>query len=370
MALQLLNYPSLQAQVGLVTGIVNYKGPGGQSSRWGIDQVGEIWQGSRQYQNKLLVTTSSPLVGSVAIQLAVQAYSNVLLGNYYVFPLAELSAYDILGATEQDTGSFAQSVATEQVEEDGKQWIVTIDYGPFDIQHELGTSYIMYGSFTPLDFPPVVKWSTAKYHRSYPTDCLGYPFINTAGDPLENPPQREESTQSLRLILWNSTYDEPFAQSFRDTMNQDTFLGFAPTYVKCKDIDGERIYTADYGYVWRIVYDFEIRQIAIIIPTNATVPEAGQTFTYGWQEPVLNLGYRAFGGATGAVGPIAPIVIGQVPITSPVILNQNGTYTTPANVAAVQAQQGNQQLFLIFSNFPYSTFANLNIDQNILTENQ
>ena len=369
MSLPLINNPSVVYSPGAITSIVNAKEPGAQMARFGIDQIGEIWQGSRIYQNRMRVITTNPQFGPLAVLNAIQSFCGVVLGNYYVFPLPEIGVgAGVFTASEQDTGSFAQAMGAEQTEEDALQWIVTIDYGPFDIVHQLGNSNVQYASFTPLDFPPVVKWSTAKYHRSYPTDVNGNWFINTAGDPLENPPQREESTQNLRLILWNGTYDEPFAQTFRDTINLDTFLGFSPSYVKCKDIDGERIYTSDYGYVWRIIYDFEIRLITITIPKTST--SAAVTYQYGWQDLVLNLGYRAFGGATGVAGPLAPIVVGGIPVLSPMLLNQDGTCTVVTDRAQVVTLQDNVQLFLTFNNFPGSTFANLNISQTILTENQ
>jgi hypothetical protein len=361
MPLPLLNNPSIVGAAGVVESITNVQEPGGQSGSWGIDQVEQLWQGSRVYQNRMRLVTTHPYVGFLACVQAIQDLG-ISIGNYYEFPLPELSLSPVF-PTEQDTGSFLQRISGEQETDDARQWIFTFDYGPFDIVHELGSSNITYGSVTPLDFPPVVRWSTAKYHRAYTSDVNGNPFINTAGDPLENPPQREESTQCLTLILWNPTYDEPYAQSFRDTINSDVFLGFNPGIVKCKDIDGERLYTSDYGYVWRIKFEFEMRQIVL-------TDNLGRTTTYGWQDLVLNAGFRAFGGATGQPGALLPIIIGQVPVTSPILLRANGTAIIPGAPADVAALNGNQAIFLIFNNFPISEFAGLNIDQNILTQNQ
>jgi hypothetical protein len=357
MPLPILNFPSITGIAGIVYSISSIQDSGAQACSWGIDQVEQIWQGSRSYTQRLRVLTTNAYVGSIAVINALQSLG-IVLGSPYAFPLTSF------GATEIDTGSYLQRIIPEMETEDGTSWIVTLEYGPFCIWHELGNSNINYGSFTPLDFPPIVRWSTNKYHRSYPTDINGYPFRNTAGDPLENPPQREESTQCLTLILWNSDYQEPFAQSYRDTINSDVFLGFDPTFVKCKDIDGERLYTSDYGYVWRIKYEFEIRRILV----NGI---DGAQIVYGWQDLVLNAGFRAFGGANGLVGaPLLPIIIGTVPVTSPMILNQDGTCDVPGNPQDIRNQVGDQTLYLAFNNFPSSEFAGLNIDQNILTNNQ
>lgn len=361
MPLPLLNNPSIIGSAGSIYSITNIQEEGGQSATWGIDQVEQIWQGSRLYQNRLRVLTTHAYVGPAAVLSALVGVG-VVLGASYVYPLPEIS-FNSVFPTEQDTGSFIQLINVQQETEDGKQWVVTIGYGPFDIWHELGNTNATFGSFNPLDFPAIVRWQTAKYHRYYPQDINGFPYINTAGDPLENPPEREESTQCLTLILWTPTYSEPFAQSYRDTVNSDAFLGFPPNTVKCKDIDGERFYTSDYGYVWRVKYEFEIRQLVL-------TDQNGISTTYGWQALVLNAGYRAFGGATGVAGPIAPIVLGGIPVANPVILQPDGTYIAPANFGVVQGLQGLQALYLTFQNFPMSVFANLNIDSSILMDNQ
>jgi hypothetical protein len=364
MPLPLLNNPSIIASVGTVFSITNYQDAGGQGATWGVDQVEQVWQGARTYRNKLRVITTHAYVGPAAI-LSSLVGIGVVLGNYYVYPLAELNGSGAATfATEQDTGSFIQIIDVEQDPnaDDARQWIVTVSYGPFDIQHELGTSNATFGSFTPLDFPLIIRWGTNKYHRYYPQDSQGNPYRNTAGDPFDNPPPREESTQLLTIIDWAPNYSEPFAQTFRDTTNSDTFLGFNPQTVLCKDIDGERIYTADYGYVWRIVFQFEIRQITIVTSSGS--------IGYGWQEPILNSGFRAFGGAGGGGGALAPILIGGQPISSPVVLNQNGTYTVPVNQGAVTPTTGDQTAYILFQPYPTSTFADLGIPPDILTQNQ
>jgi hypothetical protein len=144
-----------------------------------------------------------------------------------------------------------------------------------------------------------------------------------------------------------------------DTINDDMFLGFPPLAVKCKDIDGERVYKLDYFYVWRIKLEFEIRLLTIMVNGNPT--------GYGWQSLILNSGFRAFGAGGG---PLAPIIVGGVPVASPVLLDPDGTYKPPGNNADVQARIGDSKYWLPFLNFPASVFANLGINPDILTRNQ
>ena len=360
MSLALLNYPSVLG-FGTIASITNVMDSGAQQASWGIDQIDGSYQGSRLYTNVLRILTSSGYVGPVQIMENLIGL-NIVLGQSYVFPIPEYGLNAKPGSffpIEQDTGSFIQRIELTQDADDGRSWVARIEYGPYDIWHQLGNTNIAYGSILPTDMASIVRWSTAKYQRYYPTDVNGNPFINTCGDPLENPPFREESTQCLTIIQNEAQYIEPFAQSFRDTINSDTFLGFNPLMVKCKDIDGYRVYSADYGYYWPTKYEFEIRVIA--------VTAGGTTQLFGWQDLVLNAGFRAFGGATGVAGPLAPIVVGGVPVASPMQLNADGTCTVAAPGPPVALPQS---YYLVFQNYPTSIFGNLNIDQDILTTNQ
>lgn len=367
MPLDLLYHPAITAFYGVVVSCTNVMEPGSQGLAWGIGQEG-VYQGQRTYQNRLRIITTHAYVGPVAIMNFLLG-QGVVIGATYVYPIPEFG----IGAnglsflpSETDEGSFLQSVTLEPEGEDGKQWIATLNYDIFCIPHECGTTNIQYCSFDPTDFPYVVQWGTQKYHRYYPTDATGKPFLNAAGDPFQDQPAREESTQILTLINWAGDYDEPFNQTFRDTCNYDEFLGFDQYTVRCKDIDGERVYTADYGYVWKIKYEFEIRVIAIRVPGQ-------QPQYHGWDDLILNAGFNAFGGATGAPGPKAAILINGIPPSQPQVLNQNGTIAlppatvTPAQIAALL---GNPNIYLQFFSYPTSIFANLGIPPTILTDNQ
>jgi hypothetical protein len=368
MSLPLLNNPQPLTQVGTVVDVRNKQDPGSQGLVWAVEPVDGIPQGARTYINTLQVITSHAYVGPIAVLNFLEGLG-VYLGASYLFPLPEFGINTTaFGPTEQDTGSFIQQInlTQDQSADDARQWICSLAYGPYDIVHELGNSNIAYGSFTPLDFPSVVKWTTAKYHRYYPTDVNGNPFINAAGDPLLNPPMREESTQILTIILWTPSYSEPFAQSYRDTTNSGTFLGvFEPNTVKCKDIDGRRVYTSDYGYVWEVKYEFEIRRIVISAYNGGGTP-----VIHGWEDLCLNVGFNCFAGAIGAGGALTKILINGQPPSAPVLLNPDGTYTPAASHAALGNLNANQSVYIQFQNYPQSDFDQLNIDPSILTDNQ
>jgi hypothetical protein len=354
MGLIFLLGPSVPNPVGTVTQIVNAKQTGAQGMHWSFQQTGGWYQANRQYTNTLRVFTSSPFVGPIQVQQAVLGIGCVQ-GAYYRFPLPELNPPTAeltppTSPTEIDTGSFAQTIEIKQDADDARQWIVTIQYSSFDVAHEFGSSNTQNGSINPLEMAPEVHWSSAKFDSVYPTDLTGQPFRNTVGDPLENPPPREESRQVLNFTRNEAIYIESWAQQYRDSCNSDTFLGFSPYQVKCKDIQGKRIYTADYGYFWQVTYEFEFRIVNI-------VNQDGSVTTYGFEDLVLNTGLRKLGDD----GKPAQITIGGSLITSPILLDQDGKPITDPTVSPV---------YLVFRNYSTNPFAFLNIPDDILTTNQ
>jgi hypothetical protein len=117
-----------------------------------------------------------------------------------------------------------------------------------------------------------------------------------------------------------------------------------------------------------------MRQVTI----NYTPQSGGPAVknVYGWQDLVLNASYYAFGGATGALGPILPILVNGQPVSHPMILNQDGTCTLispfPNVVGTIPVQnlKGNQALFIPFYNYPYSDFDDFNFPPDMLSTNQ
>lgn len=358
-----LGGPTVGNPVGAVTKIVNAKQQGATGMHWSFEPQGGFYVANRRYTNTLRVITNSQYVGSIQVQQAVLGIGAVQ-GATYRFPLPELNGDAGLPAVpcETDTGSFCQSIEIAQDQEDGKQWLITIQYASLDINHEMGNSQTQNGTVNPLEAAPKVHWSSAKYLVNYPLDVNGLPFINTVGDPLEDPPQTEETRQVLHFARNEEDYNDSWAQQFRDTVNSDTFLGWNPGQAKCRDIQGERQYSTDFGYYWEVSYEFEFRIGSTIVvdqTDNFGAPIGTASNTTGWTERVLNSGLRQLAGGTGAP---QQILIDGALVTSPVPLQQNGVYT-PITATV-------PPYYLDFTLYPSSPFAQLNIPQNVLTQSQ
>lgn len=375
MPLILLTGPELGDTVGEILSVTNVQKSGSQGLVWAYEQQGGIMTNTRRYTNTLRVVTSSALVGPIQIQQFLIGIGAVQ-GVTYRFPLPEYNR--VVNAntpalppnpTEIDTGSFLSTLTFAQETEDGCQWLCTFNYGPFNVGHEVGTTDAASGASNPIESVPEVDWSHEIHETAYVQDVNGLPFRNTVGDPLENPPKREESRQTLSFTRNEATYNETYAQQYVLKTNSDTFLGFAPNQARIKSITGKRTYSTDYGFYWRVSYVFEFRVLAFIFPaTFDPIDElAGGsdsiTITYGFEELVLNEGFRQ----VGADGKIAPILVGGQPISAPMALDEGGS---PINNDVDLNGQLEEPFYLIFNNYSQIPFADLNIPTDVLTTNQ
>lgn len=355
--LQLLNFPSLGTTVGLITRIVNAKEAGAQGMTWSYSNQGGIVSNGRSYTNTLLVETNSPFVGPIQIQQELLSIG-CLQGASYRFPLPEYngSVSTPTTPTEQDTGSFLHTINIKQDAEDAMSWKVTFEYGPFDINHESGAENTSIGVVDPLQQFPDAKWAPAIFEEYYPQDANGLPFLNIVGDPIEDPPKRTVSRQTFSFTRNEANYNDAYAANFRQTVNKSTFLGFAPNQVKCSSIDGERIYQADWGVYWRVNYQFEMKVAKFKDPNDGSVT------TYGWEDLVLNAGFRK----RNTDGTIVPILVNGQPISSPMGLTADGI---PIN--STWALNNNPSpRYLVFMQYSSSEFGDLNIPDTVFTDNQ
>ncbi len=302
------------------------------SGQWAADES----RINRTYTLRLKAFCASLAAGPLQVIGALP----VRIGDPYQFPLAA-------SATEQDTGSFVQSIRADRKSSDagGYQWTVTVDYGPFDVASLLGSGYVSTGRIDPTARAWEVFWDNAKYRRSKPYDeggvqddgLPGKPYVNTIGDPLLDPPETEETRPVLNLVRNESTYNDAYASQYKDTVNGDEFLGYPPNTVKCKDIKGERHWEPDWGWFFTVTYQFEVRD---------------DDDEQGYNQLILNAGYRQK--VNGAGNPVDVTINGKT-VTDAVPLQEDGSYKPTGD-----------PYFIPFTEFPSVAFADLNIPDDLL----
>lgn len=369
--LQLLNRPQLGTTVGLITSITNVKEPGSQGMTWNYTNQNGVIQASRAYTNTLRVETNSPFVGPIQIQQTLIQVGCVQ-GAYYRFPLPEYNGDPATPAspTEWDTGSFLHDIDFSQESEDVRLWLCKLSYGPLDIGHEIGVENAAIGVSNPLSMPLQIEWIPATFEESYPEDVFGKPFLNSAGDPLEDAPKRTVSRQVLSIVRNEAQYNDSYAQKFRQKVNKNVFLGFEPNQVKCANISGKKIHNADYGYFWEVSYAFEMKTISFEVPSTydatlelAGVPSTAQKRTYGWEDLITDAGFFGY----NASGEKVPLLYQGQPVSSPIQLFHGLQYYT--GIKSVDTALPPPPP-LVFMQYDQIDFGDLNIPDDILTANQ
>jgi len=320
--------PSVVMPGTLLSRVEDY-GPGSTNGEWSVsnDRI------DRTYSTRIKVELRTQYVGPAQVI----AFTGVKIGDTYKFPLYASSP------TEIDTGSFVQSIKSSRNSEHdpsgGVQWIVDVEYGPFDVIYWLGSAYLSTGQVDPTAQVSRVFWESAKYKVSRPYDFSDTPkyYVNSINDPLVDPPQFEETRPVLIIERWEATYNPAYATSFQDTVNGGVFLNCPPNTVKCRDIKGEEYYDPDWGNFWKTRAEFEFR-----------VDAKGD----GFKQLITNMGYKY----KDSNGKIVNAVDEQgQQVTDAVLLNKDGTRL---------ASTANPYL-LEFVEFPPSDFDQLNIPDNI-----
>lgn len=312
----------------------------GSKGRWSV-------QGGREYTVKVMALTSGAHIGPQQVLTS----TGVRFGDFYRWPICGL-------ATEWDYGSFVNTIDLEPDAKDSKQWVITLEYKPFDVNHEGGSNdNVSYdGKVNPFTIPPQVTWGSNKVERNWPYDYTtsgspSYtpqpkPYVNAAGDPLEDPPKTEDSNPVVTIVRYEKFYDPNIVSLYKNHTNlgvwlnagtlpglSDVFVGYPDNTMKCGEISAKRVYDPDWGVYWEVTYEFEYRP---------------QT----WTAKVLNAGLRSL-----QSGKLKQIVAADgSAVSSAVCLATDGTYdpTSPPTPN-----------FLSFQPYPQVDFTGLNIPYTI-----
>jgi hypothetical protein len=216
----------------------------GSDSSWN-----RLWQ--RKYTLAFRVECSSRYDGPVTIRAStngVRQPTLPIIGNsYYVT------------STEKDLGSFAEEInyrlESASANPDHAVWNVTVNYGPYDAN-----------TFpeNPIDWPIVAWFGSQNFERIAWKDRNGDPIKNSANSAFSEPVTVDDN-RSLLYVTRNelvSTYDYDLAATYRNSVNDAVWNGFATRTVKCVSIDtGEPQYNSVAGvryYAVKYVFDINL----------------------------------------------------------------------------------------------------------------
>lgn len=279
------------------------KGPGRRSASQTSD-----WK--RHYKRTFRAQTDSPSVSAIEVA---QYPSVPILGDAYFISLAH-----------RDLGAYVQQVDVEEETEDGKSWIITVTWGPYNA-NEFPKD--------PTQWPLRVSWSANQFKRGMIKDEDGTAVLNSASDPFEEAAERDDSRTICTTVRNEPRFDPQIAEDYRDHLNQDPFAGFAARCVKLSKIDSELKYDSDAGtedgYYNEVTYFFEFNKD-------------------GWDLKPLDQGYATLNG--GAKTAILDTT-GQ-PLTKPQLLDGSGN----------RLADGADPVFLTFKRYTTADFAALGLN--------
>lgn len=258
----------------------------------------------RVYRRSFIVTTNDPNDGPLFVLSSLGFY----FGDVYASPNGEL-----------DRLSFLQSYRYREVGDDGMQWEIDLEWGPYDP---------LQWPEDPLLHPPDVSIDTQVFEEIVDFDANGTAVLNTAGDPFDPPVIRDVSRSVLVVERNEASYSESLASQYRDTVNSDGFLGADPGTIKCNAIKPTRTWDKLNGFIWRVRYEFAQNRD-------------------GWHKKILNAGMRQISSSNYSYQ-----FSNGDPITAPVPLDASGGALGP-----------NQGAYLLeFQIYPEVSFSVFNME--------
>ena len=169
----------------------------------------------------------------------------------------------------------------------------------------------------PLLRPVVIRGTVAEYDQVMVRDVNGVLIRNSVGDPFDPPVTRKSGAFRFSLTKNYATLNLPLLRAYKNSINSDEWMGFAPGVVRIANITFERIVEningARYVY-WPHGFEFEVAE-----------EEFGSDGT--WKKYVPDVGMRFYNDVDEEYVPIRTND-GQ-PITTPILLNGSGAKADP-----------------------------------------
>jgi len=297
-----------------------------QSGRlnWSVD-------GGRNYTLQVRVVTDDVAIGPRAAALA----CSMDVGSPYRFPLTD--------PTEVDFGSTLTGVSVDKEAEDGRSYIVTLDFTQHKPVDQDGAQADNTFTVNPILAPPAVRWGSERMEIACIYDRNGKRISNVVGDPFDPVLVRPYTVPIATVSRTLATFDPNWVFDYQDHINAFDWMGFPAGTVLCKELTGDRVFHSDFGYQWGQTLAFAFKPIR--------TADDGTVVENGWAEVVLNAGLRE---KTGGV--IRKIIVDGSPVSAPVPLTSKGEY-----------KPDEEQGFLSFDVYPTADFSFFGLPDDLFT---
>jgi hypothetical protein len=245
--------------------------------------------------------------------------------------------------TEVDYGSTLTSVSVDKEGDDGKSYILTMDFTQRRPDEQDGAQQDNTFTVNPTLAPPAVRWGSERMEIACLYDRSGKMIANVIGDPFDPVLTRPYTIPIAYVTRTLSEFDPSWVFDFQDHINEFDWLGFPAGTVLCKELSASRVFNSDFGWQWEQSLAFAFKPIRVA--DDGTITENG------WSEVVLNTGLRE-----KKAGVVRKIIVDGSPVNSPVPLTSKGEYDP-------DGEQG----FLSFDIYPTADFAFFGLPEDLFT---
>lgn len=115
---------------------------------------------------------------------------------------------------------------------EGGVWEITLNYSTQAV--EAGRRLAP----NPLTRPAIRSWGSMEYQRPMVIDYNGTPILNTMGEKFDPPYEETVCCLVLSVKRNEPVFNHNLALYYANTVNNDTFYGAAPGYVRCRAPQG------------------------------------------------------------------------------------------------------------------------------------
>lgn len=160
---------------------------------------------------------------------------------------------------------------------------------------------------SPLEQPTIIEWLSASTTEPIDTDISDNAIVNSSEEPFDPPPTEEFDDLLLRGIYNVAVFDPVGAANYKNAINTDFFLGFAPGLAKVITYVSREIKAITGNFYVEVTVEIQFRKT-------------------GWKRKFVDQGYRIKTGTDDDNKPTYEEIKddeGNL-ITEPVFLDGNG----------------------------------------------
>lgn len=190
----------------------------------------------RTYVQHWRAITDNPLIGPGEVR----ANAPVAIGQTYN------------AGTESDSGSYCQQIAVSEdtTADDGCQWIISAQYGPFDVMSQAPE--------VPFTQRPKLSFGFSEFQQVQTVDANGDAILNSAGDPF-NPPLMEDVSWPIMTITRNEPgFNLGLVATAKGKINALPWFGRPAKWWRCLNIAGDEAQDPDGAIYFVVTYQFAL----------------------------------------------------------------------------------------------------------------